>query len=49
MTSIKPIRPTVVKDKKIINAIIKEVSAPPTEMAIQKNIEISALLKKVRA
>ena len=48
MSSVKPIRPTVVKDRKIIKAIIKEVSTPPTEEAVKKNIELSELLKKVR-
>jgi len=49
MTSVKPIRPTIVKNRKIIKAIVKEVSTPPTEEAIKKNNELSKLLKKVRA
>ena len=49
MTSVKPIRPTIVKSRRIIKAIIKEVSAPPTEEALKKNNELSKLLKKARA
>ena len=49
MVEVKPIRPTVVTDSKIIKAILKEVSVAPTEEAMKKNAELSELLKKVRA
>lgn len=49
MVAVKPIRPTVVTDSKIIKAILKEVATAPTEEAIKKNVELSKLLKKVRA
>lgn len=48
MANIKPVKPTVIRDKRIIKAVVAEAQKIPSPEVIRNNKRYNALLKQVK-